>query len=117
MSAWFIYSLATASGASGWVNCQRRRFSGQPHSSPQYSCRAAGPIRVKCEMAAPSGPSDQHRQNPSRLGPSSAWVAGRLVNLSLVAVVVELHNVGALLDALQLVEFFVETVASGADVV
>jgi hypothetical protein len=36
---------------------------------------------------------------------------------SLVAVVVELHNVGALLDALQLVEFFVQNVASGADVV
>jgi hypothetical protein len=27
--------------------------------------RAAGPIRVKCELAAPSGPSDQHRQNPN----------------------------------------------------
>jgi hypothetical protein len=32
-------------------------------------------------------------------------------------VVVELHNVGTLLDALQLVEFFVQNVASGADVV
>jgi hypothetical protein len=43
-------------------------------------------------------------------------LAGRHLNLSLVAVVVELHNVGALLDALQLVEFFVENVASGPDV-
>jgi hypothetical protein len=32
-------------------------------------------------------------------------------------VVVELHNVGTLLDALQLVKFFVQNVASGADVV
>jgi hypothetical protein len=32
-------------------------------------------------------------------------------------VVIELHNVGALLDVLQLVEFFVENVASGADAV
>ena len=44
-------------------------------------------------------------------------LAGRHLNLSLVAVVVELHNVGALLDALQLLEFFVENVASGADAV
>jgi hypothetical protein len=42
---------------------------------------------------------------------------GPITYSSLVAVVVELHNVGALLDALQLVEFFVQNVASGADVV
>jgi hypothetical protein len=74
-------------------------------------------MRVKCEMAAPSGPSDQHRQNPTDSSRHPPWVAGRLLNLSPVAVVVELHNVGALLDTLQLVEFFVENVAPGADVV
>jgi hypothetical protein len=75
------------------------------------------PDQARKPTAAPSGRSDQHRQNPNRLVPSSAGVAGRLLNLSLVAVVVEMHNVGALLDALQLLQFFVEDVASGADVV
>ena len=53
----------------------------------------------------------------SRLGPSSALSGGPIPYLSPVAAVVELHNVGTPLDALQLVEFFIQNVASGADVV